>query len=310
MEFKLSNEIIDQIIFAMENQEEDFIFDTETCAIVAEEEADLEDSDLRYEPLPPWSSLDGFKLMESFVSTLRNPIYRDKLQTALSSGKGVFRNFKNVLKERPDIERLWYSFKERELKKLVVEWYESICEARGYQKMLPEKDDTGDLVLSDFVIAEGTEKYLGLMENLVAKSIDENLKGFPSAIAEELKREHTTMNRQGAPFAVYAETPGGDFAGFILAREDVLESKDPLGIHLRLSKIVQIYVLEEYRGLGIADVLFSRYLSGASARGVATVMIDISGQALSCVDSLSSKGFVPLAQSLFLSLPLEDEEHS
>lgn len=310
MEFKLSSEVIDQVIFAMENQEEEFFFDTSSCSVVEQDRVDPIAEELRYEPLPPWSSLDGFKLMERFVSTLRNPIYREKLKAVLSSGKGVFRSFKDVLKDRPDIERLWYGFKEKELQKTVVEWYEGICDARGYQKMLPEKEDTGDLVLSDFVITEGTDRYLDLMESLDRKAYGDNLEGLPPGMPGVLQneRERALAAAEGSPFALYAETPGGEFAGFILARERASEARDPFGIRIIIARIVQLYVAEEYRGLGIADVLLSRYLASAAARGIDSLIIDIAGQALSCAEALSSRGFLPLAQTFYLKLQAPETE--
>ncbi|MCK4542485.1 MAG: GNAT family N-acetyltransferase, partial [Spirochaetales bacterium] len=148
MKFIMTPEIMDQIIFGMENQEKTFILDTDTDHVVPAEETEKES--FRYIPIPEWKSSDGFQLMEMFTASMRNPILRERFREALSSGRGVFRSFKNILKERPEIERLWFSFKEKEMRKRVREWYNQLAEVWGLEKLGPEPEDTEELVMSDF----------------------------------------------------------------------------------------------------------------------------------------------------------------
>ena len=54
--------------------------------------------DDRHVRLPRWGSAEGFHLMESFVTSIDNPAYREQLSRALTMGKGVFRAFKDTLK--------------------------------------------------------------------------------------------------------------------------------------------------------------------------------------------------------------------
>ena len=49
--------------------------------------------------LPEWDSAAGFKLREDFVSNLNSPLAHEALQEVLHSGRGVFRNFRNVIKD-------------------------------------------------------------------------------------------------------------------------------------------------------------------------------------------------------------------
>ena len=108
MEFDLTNELIKQITFAMENQTELFVFDSEEKVLKKKEDISKSfDSDEksgsfqresqvdnRYFSLPEWNSVLGFKMMEKFVSVLNNPLARSDLKQVLSLQKGSFRNFK------------------------------------------------------------------------------------------------------------------------------------------------------------------------------------------------------------------------
>ena len=99
MEFDLTDELIKQITFAMENQTELFLFDSEEKLLVKKE--DLPESyfieekgadsftieshiENRYYILPEWNSILGFKMMEKFVSILHNPLARLELKQVLA----------------------------------------------------------------------------------------------------------------------------------------------------------------------------------------------------------------------------------
>ena len=88
---ELTPELIDQIIFGMENQISYYYLDLEQGKV--EEESQLEEEqrtdESRYILIPRWSSADGFQLMERFVDSLRNPVFRERLREALASRKGV-----------------------------------------------------------------------------------------------------------------------------------------------------------------------------------------------------------------------------
>ncbi|MFW6223746.1 MAG: GNAT family N-acetyltransferase, partial [Spirochaetota bacterium] len=72
MQFEMTPELADRIIFAMEDQHEDFMLDTETGDLLPVEEMDetdrqeLEAPD-RYVPVPEWTPAHGFRLMERFA---------------------------------------------------------------------------------------------------------------------------------------------------------------------------------------------------------------------------------------------------
>ena len=151
MKFELDKILIDNILFHMENQEDSFFLDTQKVQIV--KDANFEDEE-RFVPLPEWKAKDGYRLMEVFTLNLKNPIARGELTDALNEKKGVFRKFKNVLDQYPQIEKLWLKHKEQKMKGEIIAWYNSLREEWGLEPVGAEPEDTSFLVLEDFIIKE------------------------------------------------------------------------------------------------------------------------------------------------------------
>ena len=159
MRFELDKLLIDEILFFMENQDGDFLLDTQENQVIDinnyefDEKPDFDDDD-RFISLPEWGSQDGYRLMEHFAAGLRNPIARHELSLALNNNKGVFRAFKNVIVQYPEIEKMWFKFKENEMKNEVIAWYNSLRETWGLEPVGSEPEDTSSLVLEDFILRE------------------------------------------------------------------------------------------------------------------------------------------------------------
>jgi GNAT superfamily N-acetyltransferase len=161
--FHLTQELIDDIIFWMESQNGDFVINTETGEILNAEELPTElktDSvpQNQYVEIPAWGPADGFGLMENFTASLKNPSARKKLAAALNQGRGVFRAFKDTLAELPHVEKIWFSYKERELKKVARIWYAGLCEETGIKKIGEEPEETDELIIEDFLFTVKKEK--------------------------------------------------------------------------------------------------------------------------------------------------------
>jgi len=149
MKFELDNALLSDLLFHMENQDGIFLLDTEKGIVV-----DGQKPDHRFIALPNWTPSDGFRLMEMFVSTCKNPIARQELSDALNQSKGVFRAFKNVIEQYPEISKQWFYFKEQKMKAEVIVWYNGLREEWGLEPIGEEPEDNSSLIMEDFVFKQ------------------------------------------------------------------------------------------------------------------------------------------------------------
>jgi hypothetical protein len=52
------------------------------------------------------------------------------------------------------VEKLWFFYKDRQMKQLVLDWFNGVRESRGLEALKPEIFEGEDLVLSDFTIRQ------------------------------------------------------------------------------------------------------------------------------------------------------------
>ncbi len=310
MDFVLTAEIISQIIFAMEDQQHRLLVDRRTGELVRAEEAGPAGEggeSAAYVPVPDWRPIDGFNLMERFTSRLRNPFLRSQLRDALASRKGVFRRFKDILKGSPEVERLWFTFKEREMRRLVWEWYNQQRELAHLERLPVEPDqleDNEELILTDFAVRPGREQDLPALLRLDRSSFVER---FPQAVPARVRRLYRRLRaRLQAPLSapsvtVVAETPQGGFAGFLwaLRRRDTLSGRPCL-------RIVNLAVSPEYRGLGIGALLLREIVRMDRERGWGTVRVTLAGQSLRMSEFARRQGFTVRAERLELDVDALD----
>jgi GNAT superfamily N-acetyltransferase len=258
MQFELTEALIDDILFAMEDQQGEFLVDTRDGVVAGG--ADFADDDSsggdRFIGLPEWDSSEGYRVMEHFAAACKSPVIRRKLSAALDRGKGVFRAFKDALGPHPEAERLWYAFKEREMKKAILRWYNALREEWGLERIGGEPEETEELVIEDFRFREAREG--------------------DAAAAAKLHRECPEVRPRtgedawvfpGAP-ALVAETGGGDFAAYVSAV-----------LNAGVLRIAALEVRPEYRGLGIGKALLSRLLERIDPGLVSEVLIDLPAEA-------------------------------
>jgi ribosomal protein S18 acetylase RimI-like enzyme len=255
MFFELTEALIDDILFSMEDQKEDFFLDIQEGAVADrahEFDAAPEPEGERYIRLPKWDSSNGFRLMERFTAILRNPLIREELCGALNRGMGVFRAFKNILSRYPETEKLWFAFKEREMKREIIRWYNALREEWGLQRIGDEPEETDDLVREDFRFRGGTAKDEPFAVELHRRCAGE--------IRDSGVEKAAVFPAGDTPWAfpgdlsLVAETVGGEFAGYIAA-----VGRGP-SIH-----VCALEIKPEYRGLGIGETLVSRLLDAAGA---------------------------------------------
>jgi GNAT superfamily N-acetyltransferase len=250
MPFELTEALIDDILFSMEDQDGNFFLDTREGVVAAmgpgfDDGPETEEEGERYISLPQWDSSSGFRLMERFTAALRNPLIREELSGALDRGKGVFRAFKNILGQHPEAEKLWFAFKEREMKREILRWYNALREEWGLRRIGDEPEETGDLVLEDFRFRAGTAADAPAAAELhrlctgeLRNAAEEKQTGFPAGDSPWVFPGDKSL---------VAETVGGEFAGYAAA--------------VGAGPSLHIYALEirpEYRGLGIGEALITR----------------------------------------------------
>ncbi|MDR2417835.1 MAG: GNAT family N-acetyltransferase [Treponema sp.] len=287
--FELTEALINDLLFSMEDQEGEFYMDAQNAVIV--ESAYLKDNRNRYINLPDWDSSDGFRLMERFTVGVRNPLVREELSTALNRGKGVFRAFKNVLHAYPAIEKRWFSFKEREMKREVIRWYNALRDEWGMERIGTEPEETDDLILEDFIFRSVQEKDMAeaaFLHRLCLQEYQANGKR-PLLQAEQNIAEY---------IAFIAETSSGDFAAYISADRD------------QNNEILHITALEvktEYRSLGIGEELLSRFIEKLTPHDATMVSIDLPVESEGFSRVLLRNNFKPYAIRYYANLAPEAE---
>jgi ribosomal protein S18 acetylase RimI-like enzyme len=299
MRFDLTGALIDDVLFSMEDQNGEFLMDTREGMIVLTDQisgkADEED---RYTGLPEWDSAKGYQLMEHFTAALRNPVVREELNAALNRGRGVFRAFKDILSHYPEIERRWFSYKEREMKRDIIRWYNGLREEWGLEKIGTEPEETEDLVLEDFRFREADPSDAQAVENLHRICREEYLKhAKEDSPAAEVFLADLPWSFPG-DLALVAETGGGDFAGYVAAA-----GADP---------VLRVFALEvkpEYRGLGVGETLMSRFLEKAREGPCSRVTMDLPSTAEGFSRELLREGFKSYALRYCLELDKNEGEY-
>jgi hypothetical protein len=293
MDFKLSDELFEQIIFGMENQEEKNVFDTKTLQLIPI--ALIEFDNDRYINLPEWTPLHGFRLMEKFSGTIRNQSYRNKLKKALASGKGVFRNFKNVLKESPEIEAFWFSFKFREMKSHVIQWYNQWADFWDYEKLGFEPEETDSLVISDFTIEKDGEKFKKEIDQLDYQIFQNFLSYLPEDFVSIFYKKYQKKVEEETTRKLYtAETPEGEFAGFISGIFFTMDNGKK-GVEIK-----QLYIEKEYQGLGLSKVVLDSFLKDLFHNDVEFVSVSLLSDSPVLLRTFETRGFKQYSLNLEL----------
>jgi GNAT superfamily N-acetyltransferase len=269
MQFELTRALIDDILFFMEDQNGIFVLDTHQGMVIStdDDEFDKTDEDEgRFLSLPEWEPSDGFRLMERFAAALRNPVAREELTAALDRGRGVFRAFKDTVSRYPEVEKRWFNYKDREMKREIIAWYNGLRESWGLEQIGSEPEDIAGLVLEDFRFRGGTAGDRDAAEELhrISRESCGGDEEAPHGLAAEIA-EGINQGSFPGDICLVAETAGGEFAGYISAVYTA-----PSFIHIRA-----LEVRPEYRGLGLGETLLARLLEKADSKNIPRVSIDL-----------------------------------
>lgn len=152
MTFPLSEQLVSGIVNALENQQRRFLVDAEAQSLV-DAEGVIQDEN-RFYGLPKWNSAAGFALRMDFVEKLRSERAKNELRRVLHSGRGVFKSFKNTLREFPEAEKLWHRHKNAAMRRIIGDWYSTLCDVWGLERLELEIEDYGEHVYDDFSFSE------------------------------------------------------------------------------------------------------------------------------------------------------------
>jgi len=289
--FQLTPEIIDLIIFGMENQSDKYCVDIKTGNVLSEHHAreSFEDKyiDSFIVSVPDWLPSDGFQLMESFVAALHNPEYKDILRKVLAAGKGAFRNFKNTVKEHSSLTQQWYLHKEKVMRSRVIDWYNLNSEILKYGDLDENTDETEDLVYSDFTFETGCSKWGNIINEKFDESIRESQGDQGSVLAEYLIRKNRSWLAipGNLPLCICVETLDGEFAGSISG--GIIAVGD---MHSSVAVANVIWVEKKFRGMGLARHLIDLFSQKAKSEGCEKLIFELPGRGSVLNSTLEARG--------------------
>jgi ribosomal protein S18 acetylase RimI-like enzyme len=310
MQFDLDEALIDQILFSMEDQDNIFFVDVYKGTVVNQSEIDeslekeknVDQDSERYVSIPQWDSSSGYRLMEKFTAGLRNPVLKEALTQALDRGKGVFRAFKDVLVQYPAVERLWYSFKEREMRKEIYSWYNALREQWGLERIGEEPEETEDLVFEDFHFRQATSMDIEKAQELHKQCVQELAKAYNQEQSKTISEADIADQSHNWFFpgdrSVIVETIKGDFAGYISSK--------------KIDNCIRIGSLEvspEYRGLGLGEMLLETLICEEKSTS-ANIFIDLPSAFQGFSRVLERNDFTPYQTSYMLVHTKKHKENS
>ena len=257
MTFSLTESLLNEIQSALENQEQQFLVDAAQNKLVQKTDGLKGDDEFFYD-LPEWDSAAGFKLREDFVERLNAPIAHEALQEVLHSGRGVFRNFRNVIKDYPEVEKKWHIYKNEKMMCYINNWYNNLREVWGLEKLdyVPESDDS--LIHDDFSFtayeSKSNKEELVLFVNAAFKARNENLDEELAQAVYNLWYEQFELAESKGNLGFVCRSFSNDFAGCITVSY-VSDRQEKVMV------LTGLFVPASFRGLGIGTELISMCLS-------------------------------------------------
>jgi len=269
MVFELTDSLTENILFSMEDQEKKWMVDAEKETVVPMQENFCTDEE-KYYALPEWTSGDGFKLLEDFTGGLHSPLARAELKQVLVSGRGVFKNFKNILKAYPEVERKFHFYKDSQMKARLMEWYNDLRESWGLEKLeTSDVEEVDDLVQNDFVIRQydsvKDKNDVAEGAGFVAEEYRQQFGGEVGNAVAELWLRQSAYCDAGCKYGFVCHTQSDEFTGCVLVSLCPSSAKKTV-------LITDFFVHQNYRGLGIGKELFLECLAGLRKRGVQWVV--------------------------------------
>jgi ribosomal protein S18 acetylase RimI-like enzyme len=272
MALTLTSALLDQILFAMEDQEGFSVLNVATRQVEpCFDESSCADGLVL--PLPTWSSTDGFHMMREFSESLSHPEVQAELRAALDSGQGVFRRFKQILKPRELLYRQWLRFKRKFMEEKVRQWMAAWPDVITENPAEPAFDlEERTPLATDFALREGTRELAGALEEWDALACQEAASVVFGDSAGDEYAEYFRRGRRyqkGDRFWV-SENPQGEWAGMIWVRRWE-QTVDPIEVW----EVLSWYVDPEYRGLGLGSMLLQTLRTSLGPKPTLTITVPL-----------------------------------
>ena len=266
MTFELTDSLTAQILFAMENQNQTSALDAASLCIVDCAQVDV-DEDKIYS-LPEWTSADGYNLLELFTSSYRNAKVYVELKKVLAEGRGVFRNFKDIIKKYPEVEHRFNLFKNKSMTMRILDWYNALRESWGLERLNQDFEEYDDLIFEDFIFRpysyESDNDCILHEAEHFADELKQQFSGeLGMALSEIFDFQDDLKNRLAKKSAegFVCRTSTDEFAGCILYSYAKSVAKTT-------AYVAALFVNQNYRGLGIADALIQQCISHLQKNGI------------------------------------------
>ena len=273
MFFELTDSLSLEILRGMENQKQRQALDAKNCRLVPWKECLVDEEN--FYSLPVWNSADGYNVLESFVSKNKGIKPYSQLKQILAEGRGVFRQFKDVLKKYPQTERNFNLYKAKIMKVRLFDWYNMLRDSWGLESLeIDFEDEFDDLTLEDFIFRQYNANLdsSGLVCKISSFS-DELKKMFPGdaglcmSVFFGFENENTIQEnlKNSCTGGFVCHTPENEFAGCLLYSSKFSKSQKSVFI-------TTIFVEQNYRGLGIAGKLLDLSLKHLRKSGIQVVI--------------------------------------
>ena len=273
---ELNENLLKQVIFSMENQKSNGFLDLFTNAIVEVDNSEdkvqvssdinpghfdkliITDYPNRFLLVPTWGPFEGFKMRETFVDNLKNPIFKEKLNRVLHTGRGVFKKFKEVLHSNLAIERQWYSFKESYMKDVVIKWYEFNEGSINLEQLpLDIEELPDDLLLEDFQFEfyEKDEKAEEI--DLLMNSSFEEISEIETFLIKNRRINEINTNH------LCILTPDDKLVGYLEYKKNIDS----------FNEVLSYGIMPEYRGIGLFGMMIDRLVRQSNREGCSTILL-------------------------------------
>lgn len=273
MTFELTDSLIDDILFSMENQDAKWQVRAPDGALVNAEDISGKSKaqSEEYYDIPEWTSADGYNLMETFTNSIRMPRAREDLRRILQAGRGVFRNFKTTVKLYPQIERKWYLFKNESMKKRVVEWYNTLRDSWGLEQLeYNPREETEDLVQTDFVFSEYNPQKDGgdirTIASFLAKDYEAQFDPLLAQAVTDIWQNLSHFSAAEAKLGFVCRSQTDEFIGCLLVSFCPSSAKKAV-------MLTDFFVLPNFRGMGIAEALLQKCKPYLEQRGIQWILL-------------------------------------